>query len=92
MRALAILLVLLAPPVATFAGTATRFSGGGALVAAGEISADGRYALAADLRRGDDSRRGGRYRLDARLVVNDPLKSAATACTAGPDLFRNGFE
>lgn len=92
MRAMAMLLVLLAAPVPLLAGEAPRFSGGGTLAAGDAIGADGRYALAADLRRGDDTRRGGRYTLDARLVVSDPLKSASTACNAGPDIFRNGFE
>lgn len=92
MRALAMGLVLLAAPWPILAGEAPRFSGSGALVAGDATSADGRYSMRADLKRGDPTQHGGRFSLDARLAASDAAKAAGTACTAGPDIFRNGFE
>lgn len=92
MRALAMGLVLLAAPLPTLAGEAPRFSGSGGLVAGDATSADGRYAMRADLKRGNDLQSGGRFTLDARLAVSDVAKAANTACNAGPEIFRNGFE
>ncbi|MBL8242896.1 MAG: hypothetical protein JNL89_01835 [Rhodanobacteraceae bacterium] len=92
MRALAIGLVLLAAPLPTLAGEAPRFSGSGGLVAGDVISANRRYAMQADLKRGDPTQRGGRFSLDARLAASDAAKAASAACGAGPEIFRNGFE
>lgn len=86
------LLLLLVMPTLTPAAPAPRFSGAGTLVEGTADSAGGRYRLAADLKRGDDRQQGGRFSLQARLTVSDALKSANAACTAAPDIFRNGFE
>lgn len=95
MRAFMMLLAVLATPHAvagSVASEAPRFSGGGTLVAAGAASADGRYTLQADLQRGDDTQRAGRFSVQARLAASDAAKAASAACNAGPDIFRNGFE
>ena len=91
MRATALLLLLVFPAPGVTA-PAPRFSGSGTLVEGAADSADGRYRLAADLKRRDDRQQGGRFSIDARLTVSDALKSANTACNAGVDIFRNGFE
>jgi hypothetical protein len=92
MRALAMGLVLLAAPLPILASQSARFSGSGALVAGETTSADGRYRMQADLKRGNPVQHGGRFSLDARLAASDAAKAAGTACTGGPDIFRNGFE
>lgn len=92
MRAIALLLALQVLPTLALAAPAPRFSGAGTLVEGDAASADGRYRLAADLKRGDDPQQGGRFSLEARLMVSDAAKAANTACNAGPDIFRNGFE
>lgn len=92
MRTLAIGLVLLATPMVTLAAEASRFSGSGELVAGDATSADGRYSMRADLARGDRTQQGGRFSLEAQLAASDAAKAASTTCSAGPDIFRNGFE
>ncbi len=90
MRILTMALVLTVP-LPTLAGETPRFSGSGELVA-DRTSADGRFAMRADLKRGDPALSGGRFRLDARLTSSDAAKAANGACDAGPDIFRDGFE
>ena len=92
MRAIALLLAMQVLPTLALAAPAARFSGAGTLVEGAAASADGRYRLAADLKRGDDRQQGDRFSLDARLTVGDGVKAATTACTATSDIFRNGFE
>ncbi len=83
--------VLVAPALATAAET-PRFSGDGGLVEGAVESSDGRFALKAELEQGDDTQRGGRFSLDARLAVSDLAKSTTAVCTTATDIFKNGFE
>ena len=83
--------VLVAPAFATAAET-PRFSGDGGLVEGAVESSDGRFALKAELEQGDDTQRGGRFSLDARLAVSDLAKSTTAVCTTATDIFKNGFE
>lgn len=93
MRALTILAMLAAASTDATAADAPRFSGDGALVEGMAESADGRFALQAGIEAGDDdTQRGGRYSLDARLAVGDLAKSSMGACTTAGDIFKNSFE
>lgn len=92
MRTLAIALVLLAAPLHALASEVPRLSGSGGLVAGDATSADGRLSMRADLKPSDRTQQGGRFNLTARLAMSDSVKAVSTACTAGPDVFRNGFE
>ena len=92
MRAMTIGIALLAVPAFGSASEAPRFSGEGGLVEGSVESSDGRFALKAEMERGDDTQRGGRFSLDARLAVSDLAKSANAVCNAPDDVFKNGFE
>ena len=92
MRAMTMVIAMLAAPTLAWASEAPRFSGEGGLVEGAVESSDGRFALKAGLEQGDATQRGGRFSLDARLAVSDLAKSTTAVCTTAADIFKNGFE
>ena len=92
MRAMTIGIVLLAAPAFGSASEAPRFSGEGGLVEGSVESSDGRFALKAEMERGDDTQRGGRFSLDSRLAVSDLAKATNAVCTDTGVIFMNSFE
>lgn len=92
MRAALMLLMILGMSAGVLAAETPRFSGEGGLVEGSVESSDGRLALKAELERRDETQRGGRFSLDARLAVSDLAKSTTAVCTTAVDIFKNGFE
>ena len=92
MRAMTMVIAMLAAPTSVLASEPSRFSGDGGLVEGAVESSGGRFTLKAELEQGDDTQRGDRFSLDARLAVSDLAKSTTAVCATAADIFKNSFE
>jgi hypothetical protein len=92
MRAIIMIMVLMAAPTLRAADDAPRFQGTAMLAEGLPESVDGRFAMSAELTRGEGNQHSGRFGLEARFAVRDVDKAGTAVCATTTDIFRNGFE